>query len=138
MKSLVVIFHFSHTPYHINQQLLLALTSKYDKIWASLTLLITTTPPSSLPLTPATLLPVLNCVSRVRLSATVWTVALQAPVFTGILQARVLEGAAMPSCRGSSRLRDGTCALPSPAPAGSLPLVPPKESQLFSPFMPYS
>ena len=37
-----------------------------------------------------------------------WTVAHQAPLSMGILQARTLEWVAMPSSRGSSRLRDRT------------------------------
>ena len=37
--------------------------------------------------------------SRVRLSATPWTVARQAPLSLGILQARILEWVAMPSSR---------------------------------------
>ena len=44
-------------------------------------------------------------VSRVRLFVTPWTVARQAPLSMGILQARILEWAAMPSSRGSSRPR---------------------------------
>ena len=44
----------------------------------------------------------------------------------GILQARILEWVAMPSSRGSSRLRDGTrVSYVSCGQAGSLPLVPP-------------
>ena len=44
----------------------------------------------------------------------------------GILQARILEWVAMPSCRGSSQPRGGTCLLHLPCwQAGSLPLVPP-------------
>ena len=35
--------------------------------------------------------------SRVRLFATLWTVALQAPLSMGILQARMLKWVAMPS-----------------------------------------
>ena len=49
---------------------------------------------------------VLCCVyslSRVRLFATTWTLALQAPLSMGILQARILV--AMPSSRGSSQPR---------------------------------
>ena len=38
--------------------------------------------------------------SRVRLSATPWTVAPQAPLSMGILQARILEWVATPSSRG--------------------------------------
>ena len=40
--------------------------------------------------------------SRVRLFATLWTIAHQAPLFMRILQARTLEWVAMPSSRGSS------------------------------------
>ena len=35
-------------------------------------------------------------------------IARQAPLFTGTLQARTLEWVAMPSSRGSPKLRDGT------------------------------
>ena len=52
---------------------------------------------------------VLSCFSRVRLLATLWTVARQAPLSMGILQARVLESVAMLCSRGSSRPRDGVC-----------------------------
>ena len=48
--------------------------------------------------------------SRVRLFVTPWTVAHQAPLSMGILQARILEWIAMPSSRGSSKLRDQTQA----------------------------
>ena len=47
--------------------------------------------------------------SHVWLSATPWTVVHEAPLSMGILQARMLEGTAMPSCRGSSEPRDWTC-----------------------------
>ena len=40
--------------------------------------------------------------SRVRLCASPWTVALQAPLSTGILQARMLEWVGISSSRGSS------------------------------------
>ena len=33
----------------------------------------------------------------------IWTVAHQGPMSVGILQAKILEGVAMPSCRGSSQ-----------------------------------
>ena len=47
--------------------------------------------------------------SHIRLCATLWTVVCQAPLsLYGILQARILEWAAMPSSRGSSRPRDRT------------------------------
>ena len=46
--------------------------------------------------------------SRVRLFATLWTVARQAPLSMGILQARILEWVAMLSSRGSSQPRDRT------------------------------
>ena len=51
---------------------------------------------------------VLSHFSRVRLSATPWTVAHQAPLSMEILQARILEWVAMPSFRGSSQPRDQT------------------------------
>ena len=54
------------------------------------------------------LLLLLNCVSRVRLCATLWAAACQASLSMGILQARILEWVAMPSSRGSSRSRDQT------------------------------
>ena len=41
-------------------------------------------------------------------SATAWTVAHQPPFFTGILQARMLEWAAISSCRVSSQPRNRT------------------------------
>ena len=44
--------------------------------------------------------------SRVLLFATLWTVAFQAPLSMGILQAKILKWVAMPSYRGSSRVRD--------------------------------
>ena len=44
--------------------------------------------------------------SRVKLSATPWTVACQAPPSMGILQARILEWVATSSSRGSSQLRE--------------------------------
>ena len=47
--------------------------------------------------------------SHVQLFATPWTVAWQAPLSMGILQARIQEWVAMPSSRGSSQPRDGTC-----------------------------
>ena len=46
--------------------------------------------------------------SRVWLFETLWTVARQAPLSMEILLARILEWAAIPSSRGSSRSRDGT------------------------------
>ena len=46
--------------------------------------------------------------SRVRLFATLWTVALQAPLSMGILQARILGWVTMLSSRGSFQPRDGT------------------------------
>ena len=46
--------------------------------------------------------------SRVRLSATLWTAALQGFSAHGILQARILEWFAMPSSRVSSPPRDRT------------------------------
>ena len=52
---------------------------------------------------------VLRCFSRVRLFATLWTVARQGPLSVGTLQARVLESVAMLCSRGSSRPRDGVC-----------------------------
>ena len=47
----------------------------------------------------------LSLFNHVRFCATPWTVAHQAPLCMGILQARILEWVAMPSSRGSSRLR---------------------------------
>ena len=65
--------------------------------------------------------------SRVRLFATLRTVALQVPLSVGILQARMLEWVAMPSSRASS-LTQGL-NLPFSCLqhwlAGSLPLAPP-------------
>ena len=46
--------------------------------------------------------------SRVRLIATVETVARQAPLSIGILQTRILEWVAMPSSRRSSQPKDQT------------------------------
>ena len=43
---------------------------------------------------------VLICFSRVRICATLWTVARQAPLCTGILQARILEWVATPATIG--------------------------------------
>ena len=48
------------------------------------------------------LLLLLSHFSRVRLSATPWTIARQTRLSMGILQARILEWVAMPSSRGSS------------------------------------
>jgi len=50
----------------------------------------------------------LRHLSSVRLFATLWTVAHQPPLSMGIFQARILEWVAMPSSKGSSRLRDRT------------------------------
>ena len=47
--------------------------------------------------------------SRVQLFATPWMIVFQAPLSMGILQARILEWVVMPSSRGSSQPRDGTC-----------------------------
>ena len=44
--------------------------------------------------------------SRVRLFATPWTVALPGSSVRGVLQARILEWVAVPSSRGSSQPRD--------------------------------
>ena len=49
-----------------------------------------------------------HCFSRIRLCATLWTIACQAPLSMGTLQARMLEWGAMPSSRGSSQPRDRT------------------------------
>ena len=46
--------------------------------------------------------------SVVWLFAAPWTLAHQAPLAMGVLQARILQWVAMPSCRGSSKPRDGT------------------------------
>ena len=46
--------------------------------------------------------------SRVRLSATPWTVARQAPLSVRIFQARILECIAIPSSQRSSQPRDRT------------------------------
>ena len=51
---------------------------------------------------------VLSHFSRVGLFVIPWTVACQSPLSMEILQARILEWAAMPSSRGSSRPRDQT------------------------------
>ena len=56
--------------------------------------------------------------SHVRLFMTVWTHSPPGPSVHGILQARILEWVAMPSSRGSSRLRDWTGVPVSPALAG--------------------
>ena len=45
---------------------------------------------------------VISCFSRVRLFASLWTVAPEAPLSLGILQARIPEWVAMPSSKGSS------------------------------------
>ena len=50
---------------------------------------------------------VLSHFSRVQLGAALWTVAHQAPLSMGILQ-EILEWAAVPSSRASSRLRGRT------------------------------
>ena len=55
-----------------------------------------------------------SCFSPVQLLATLWTVACQSVLSNpssvhGILQARTLEWVAMPSSRGSSQRRNGTC-----------------------------
>ena len=47
--------------------------------------------------------------SHVQLFATPWTVVFHAPLPMGILEARILEWVVMPSSRGSSRPRYGTC-----------------------------
>ena len=52
---------------------------------------------------------VLSHFSHVQLFATLWTITLAGSSVHGISQARVLEWAAMPSSRGSSQPRDGTC-----------------------------
>ena len=49
---------------------------------------------------------VLCLVGQSCLFATAWTAVPQAPLFTGIFHARMLEWAATPSSRGSSRPRD--------------------------------
>ena len=49
-----------------------------------------------------------HMLSHVWLFATPWTAALQAPLSMVILQARILEQAAISSCRESSLLRDQT------------------------------
>ena len=49
-----------------------------------------------------------SSLSRVRLFATLWTIAHQAPLSMGILQARTLEWVAIPSSKGSSQPRDQT------------------------------
>ena len=49
---------------------------------------------------------VLRRFCRVRLFVALWTIAFQAPLSTGFFQARILEWAAMPSCRESSQPRD--------------------------------
>ena len=46
--------------------------------------------------------------SRVQLFVMLWTIAHQGPLSMVILQVRTLERVAMPSSRGSSRLRDQT------------------------------
>ena len=77
--------------------------------------------------------------SRVWLFVTLWTVARQASLSMGFFQARTLEWVAMPSSRGSSRLRDWTqksyvswicllCFLHLQA--GSLPLASPGKPSL--------
>ena len=43
-----------------------------------------------------------HCFSRVRLCATLWTIACQAPLSMGTHQARILEWVAMPPSKGSS------------------------------------
>ena len=53
---------------------------------------------------------VISHFSRVRLFATLWTVAHQAPLSMGMLQARILEWVAMLSSRGSSQPRYRTHA----------------------------
>ena len=61
---------------------------------------------------------VLGHLSRVWLSATLWTVAHQAPLFKGILQARILEWVAMPPPGGLPDPGIRTTSLTSPAWAG--------------------
>jgi len=70
--------------------------------------------------------------SRVRLFATLWTVALQAPLSMGILQARILEWVAMPSPRASSLTQGLNLAFSRLQHwlAGSLPLAPPWQPTL--------
>ena len=66
---------------------------------------------------------VLSCVW---LFVTLWAAARQAPLSMGIIQARILECAAVPSCRGSSWPRDWTHVTCTPAPqADSSPTEPP-------------
>ena len=52
---------------------------------------------------------VLSRFSCVQLFATLWSVAHWVPLSMGILQARISEWVAVPSFRGSSWPRDGTC-----------------------------
>ena len=54
----------------------------------------------------AALLQLCLTLQHYELQPTLWT---ERPLSTGILQARILEQAAMPSSRGPSRRRDGTC-----------------------------
>ena len=69
---------------------------------------------------------ILSRFSHVWLFTTPWTEACQAPLSLRILQARTLEWFAIPFTRGSSRPRDRTPYLLSPALAGdSLPQAPP-------------
>ena len=58
---------------------------------------------------------VLSRLTRVRLFATLWTVARPGSSVLGILQARILERVASSFSRGSSRPRDGVVSLASPA-----------------------
>ena len=53
--------------------------------------------------------PVLSPFGRVRLFATLWTVACRATLSMGLLQARILEWVAMLSSRGSCQPKDWTC-----------------------------
>ena len=50
----------------------------------------------------------MSCLSYVWLFATLWTISCLTPLFMDILQARILGWVAVPSSKGSSRLRDGT------------------------------
>ena len=60
---------------------------------------------------------------HVQLFGTLWTVARQAPLSMGILQARILKWVAMPSFRGSFRLRDGNSWLMNLQPIYDLSLT---------------
>ena len=53
--------------------------------------------------------------SHIHFFGTIWTLGLQDPLSMGFSRQKKLERVAMPSCRGSSRRRDGTHIFKSPS-----------------------